>query len=848
MNTNYLKSVLIAFLLMLLSTQYAQSINPRWVNYTNGDYVFSIVEEGNYLWLGTNGGAIKYDKTTGEKIFFNKGNSLLITNLITSIAIEDNGDAWLGTPMGLTFKSGSDWQTYTSSNSPLPGNNINAIIIDNNLNKWIGTNNGLVKYNGTDWLIFNTSNSPLPSDIINTFKIDPASNLWIGTANGLVKYDGINWTVYNSSNSGLTRNNITSIEFGINNSVWVGVKISSYYDNGGGVFKFDGSSWSNYMPYNWPWNYSSITSLAVDSSNNVWIGAQKWSGETAGIFLLNTTSNTIAFYDTVPGAGLFPALFIDSLNVKWIGTNKGLVKHESSFYTKINTSNSGLTKNFLLGLCIDKFNNKWFVSFSDITLGVGPPVQMGSLVKFDGAEWTTYTYLNSPVSYSGALFCTADDIGNLWVSPGDYEHNILGKFDGTVWTTISLPSAAVSAYLFADIDSSIYLNTNDGLYKYKNNGWSIVAGIGHVNQMIRTGENLWFGSGNGLYKRNSSGLTQYTTANSGLPDNLIHCLAKDPSGNLWIGTENGLAKFDGAQWTVYNSSNSPLPDNNIKVIAIGSDNIIYLHTIASEALIKKEGDNWTFFDIYNSGLAGYPYSVPYPFPPYNYLSIEAIAVDTSNHVWLATNGGVAVYDKMGVPVPVELVSFTALIKTFGVELNWTTASETNNKGFQVECSIQNSKLKIKNFEPIGFVNGNGTSTELNYYSFKDETVSAGKYIYRLKQIDYDRSFEYSNEIEVEIGVPDEFALYQNYPNPFNPTTKIRYSIPSVETHRHASQQNILLKIYDVLGTEIATLVNEEKAQGEYVVEFDGSGLASGVYFYQLRAGSFVQTNKMVLMR
>ncbi|PJB00282.1 MAG: hypothetical protein CO127_08830, partial [Ignavibacteria bacterium CG_4_9_14_3_um_filter_36_18] len=83
---------------------------------------------------------------------------------------------------------------------------------------------------------------------------------------------------------------------------------------------------------------------------------------------------------------------------------------------------------------------------------------------------------------------------------------------------------------------------------------------------------------------------------------------------------------------------------------------------------------------------------------------------------------------------------------------------------------------------------------------------------------------------------------------FNPTTKIRYSIPSVETHRHASQQNILLKIYDVLGTEIATLVNEEKAQGEYVVEFDGSGLASGVYFYQLRAGSFVQTNKMVLMR
>ncbi len=839
MNTNYLKTVVIVFLLMLLSTQYAQSINPRWVNYTNGDYVLSIVEAGNYLWLGTNGGAIKYDKTTGEKIFFNKGNSLLITNHITSIAIEDNGDAWLGTPMGLTFKSGSDWQTYTSSNSPLPGNNINAIIIDNNLNKWIGTNNGLVKYNGTDWLIFNTSNSPLPSDIINTFKIDPASNLWIGTANGLVKYDGINWTVYNSSNSGLTRNNITSIEFGINNSVWVGVKISSYYDNGGGVFKFDGSSWSNYMPYNWPWNYSSITSLAVDSSNNVWIGAQKWNGETAGIFLLNTTSNTIAFYDTVPGAGLFFALFIDSLNTKWIGTDNGLVKHQNSIYTIINTSNSGLTKNELLGLCIDKFNNKWFVSFSDIIMS-GPPVQMGSLTKFDGTEWTTYTYLNSPLIFGGALFCTADDIGNLWVSPPSYVQNVLIKFDGSEWTTISLPSAAVSAYLFADIDSSIYLNTNAGLYKYKNNGWSIVAGIVHVNQMIRTGENLWFGSVNGLYKRNSSGLTQYTTANSGLPDNLIHCLAKDPSGYLWVGTENGLAKFDGAQWTVYNSSNSPLPDNNIKVIAIGSDNIIYLHTIASEALIKKEGDNWTFFDIYNSGLAGYPYSVPYPFPPYNYLSIEAIAVDTSNRVWLATNGGIAVYNKSGVPVPVELVSFTALIKTFGVELNWTTASETNNKGFEVECSIKNSKLKIKNFEPIGFVNGNGTSTELNHYSFKDENLSPGKYKYRLKQIDFDGDFEYSTEIEVEIGLPDKFELYQNYPNPFNPTTRIKFTISDFGF--------TTLKIYGVLGEEIATLVNEEKPPGKYEVEFDGAGLASGIYFYSLSACDFRKTKKMLLVK
>ncbi len=199
-------------------------------------------------------------------------------------------------------------------------------------------------------------------------------------------------------------------------------------------------------------------------------------------------------------------------------------------------------------------------------------------------------------------------------------------------------------------------------------------------------------------------------------------------------------------------------------------------------------------------------------------------------------------------VPVELVSFNAGTEKNDVLLSWTTASETNNKGFKVERSIKNSKLKIKNFETIGFVNGNGTSTELNYYSFKDEKVSAGKYLYRLKQIDFDGSFEYSNEIEVEIGLPDKFELYQNYPNPFNPTTKIKYSIPSVETHGGAPQQNVLLKVYDVLGNEIATLVNEEKPPGNYEVEFNAKELASGIYFYQLRAGSFTQINKMVLIQ
>ena len=214
-------------------------------------------------------------------------------------------------------------------------------------------------------------------------------------------------------------------------------------------------------------------------------------------------------------------------------------------------------------------------------------------------------------------------------------------------------------------------------------------------------------------------------------------------------------------------------------------------------------------------------------------------------------------ESLDFPLPVELVSFTGDAENGTVFLTWLTASENNNKGFEVQrkklSETKSVSQQIKSNEEwknLGFVNGKGTSTEKNNYTFLDENLESGKYKYRLKQIDYDGSFEYSTEIEVEIGVPDEFVLYQNYPNPFNPTTKIKYSIPSLALRERVSEGRVrvLLKIYDVLGNEIATLVNEEKPPGVYEVEFDGSKLSSGVYFYRISAGNFIESRKMVLTK
>ncbi|MDP1675290.1 MAG: T9SS type A sorting domain-containing protein [Bacteroidota bacterium] len=202
--------------------------------------------------------------------------------------------------------------------------------------------------------------------------------------------------------------------------------------------------------------------------------------------------------------------------------------------------------------------------------------------------------------------------------------------------------------------------------------------------------------------------------------------------------------------------------------------------------------------------------------------------------------------KCGGALPVELVSFTVSSHWSNAELYWTTATEMNNYGFEIEKSrIQNtevsSKNKIEAWGKIAFVEGNGTTNVPKEYSFTDKNISIGKYSYRLKQIDRDGKFEYSHEVEVVISpIPQMFALMQNYPNPFNPTTVISYQLP-VNSH-------VSLKVYDAIGREVATLVNDVKEAGYYSVTFDASRLSTGMYIYILRAENFVVSKKLLLLK
>ncbi len=192
------------------------------------------------------------------------------------------------------------------------------------------------------------------------------------------------------------------------------------------------------------------------------------------------------------------------------------------------------------------------------------------------------------------------------------------------------------------------------------------------------------------------------------------------------------------------------------------------------------------------------------------------------------------------PVPVQLISFAAAVSDNQVNLKWETSTEINNSGFEIERSVNNN-----NFEKVAFISGNGTTTEKHSYSFIDKPNTSGNISYRLKQIDFDGEINYSDIINVDFNLPKEFSLKQNYPNPFNPSTKISYSI--------AVDSKVTLGIYNLLGEQVALLINKELPAGVYDVNFDGSKLTSGTYFYRIDASgkdgkSFTSTKKMLLIK
>jgi hypothetical protein len=212
-----------------------------------------------------------------------------------------------------------------------------------------------------------------------------------------------------------------------------------------------------------------------------------------------------------------------------------------------------------------------------------------------------------------------------------------------------------------------------------------------------------------------------------------------------------------------------------------------------------------------------------------------IGYDQNHYVYFESGGTADVLRIITAgALSMELVSFSVMINKSKVQLNWQTATEVNNYGFEVERSQNN------NWQKIGFVQGHGNSNSTKEYSFTDKPNGGSKFKYRLKQIAFAGKYEYSPEVEVNLEVPANCSVKQNFPNPFIPTTKIEFSLPS--------DNNVEIKVFNVLGMEVATLLNEHRTSGMHSIEFNASNLASGIYLYKIVSGNYSEIKKMILLR
>ena len=374
----------------------------------------------------------------------------------------------------------------------------------------------------------------------------------------------------------------------------------------------------------------------------------------------------------------------------------------------------------------------------------------------------------------------------------------------------SIPTGGISLWVSGSTSFSDMIIEGNEIY---NNGFGISlysTSDGVINAVVKN---------NKIYNNNinPNALVSGSGINiNGSPFNTPIITQNEIYGNWWgITIQNGTTVQAGPNPNLGNIENADTTDDGL--------NIFYGNIQGTDT-----------FDVYNN-CTNDIYAQNNDWRAYDSTLIET-------HVYHKTDNnlhGLIKFMPFSTSIPVELTSFTASVVEGNVVLNWITATELNNSGFEIERQKTKDE-KSEEWESIGFVNGNGTSTSVHSYSFVDKNTNEGKSYYRLKQIDFDGSFDYSKTVEVDLSLPTIFSLEQNYPNPFNPTTKISWQSPI------AGHQTLI--IYDLLGNEVAKLVDEFRSAGTYEIDFNASKLSSGVYFYELQTGEFVTTKKMILIR
>lgn len=523
---------------------------------------------------------------------YTSSNTGLPSDNVLSMAEDSLGTIWFGTRNGLSKYDGISWTNYRISNDVI-SELIYSLAIDKYGNKWMGTNFGLVKFNDKYFTIYNRANSDLPSDTVSVIQIDKNGNKWLGLAPrynryrgyddaGVVMFDDSTWTRYTTYNSTLPSNYITAIAIEDKGTIWVGTKE--------GLASFDHSTWTNYSTENSSLPSGPISAISIDNDNKKWIGCSNnsldldhcYQGQGLGMFDDKNWYMFNANNSGLPANEIY-SINVDQSNIKWIGTTEGMVKYNNETWTFYNTSNSELPDRHVKSILIDHEDHKWasiITDERDIQYYVGTGV-----VEMNDQGFKLYSHATTGLpketyytTWINAI--TIDKLGNKWL--GNYGSG-LSMFNDTIWVNYFRESSGLPS----DTINAIQIDTSG---------------------------NLWIATFNGLSKYDGTSWTNYNESNSGLPSNIVYDIEIDNTGRKWLATWEDLAVLDDENWLTYNIK-------KVSSICIDSFGNKWFGT-SGNGLYKFDGNSWTNYTVFNSGLAS------------NW--IWDVTCDKNGNIWIGT--------------------------------------------------------------------------------------------------------------------------------------------------------------------------------------------------------------------
>ncbi len=474
-------------------------------------------------------------------------------------------------------------------------------------------------------------------------------------------------------------------------------------------------------------------------------------------------------------------------------------------------------------------NSSVFVVVAD---GNGNVYAGGSFTSIDGvsanriAKWNGSSWSALGSGADGNVWSLAvDGNGNVYAGGefttiGGISANYIAKWNGSNWAGLGTGADYSVSSLTTDNSGNLYAG-----------GWFTVIGGVNANRIAKWNGSSWSAFGDGAN----------SVVNAiAVDDNIIY--AGGDFSTIGGITTRSIAKWNGSSWSSvgsgvdgYGAVRSIVVSNN-DIYACGD--FTSIGGVAANLIAKWNGSSWQ--PVGTSGVNGVDGWNVYCLRKQSTTGSMIVCGNFSNVYGISGGQNIARFTDSSNPLPVELSSFSGKINGSNIKLSWETKTEINNYGFEIERNKINVDQTYTGWLKIGFVNGNGNSNSPKNYKYEDINISEAKYIYRLKQINNDGTFNYSNTIEIEFTGPNKFELKQNFPNPFNPSTTVSFSIPE--------DCNVKLKLFDALGQEIKELLNEYKERGVHLVNLSLNEFNSGIYFYRIEAGSFIETKKMILLK